>query len=85
MEPVLLEQYLSDIENEENLRRIFRKADNEYRGFLDVVQLADAIKEMGAEISPDEVANLMSEADHDRNMKLDIDEFVTFFTMGGDM
>jgi Ca2+-binding EF-hand superfamily protein len=85
MEPVLFEQYLTNIQNEEDLRRIFREADADYSGFLDVVELAEAIKRMGATITPDEVANLMSEADHDRNMQLDIEEFVTFFTMGGDI
>lgn len=86
MEPVLLEQYLSAVKNEEDLRRIFREHDTDYSGFLDVVELAEAIRSMGnIDITPDEVANLMAEADHDRNMQLDIEEFVTFFTMGADM
>lgn len=86
MQPVILETYLNAVKSEEDLRRIFRENDTDYSGFLDVVELAEAIRSMGnIEITPDEVANLMAEADHDRNMQLDIEEFVTFFTMGGDM
>ena len=37
---------------------------------------------MGAKVSLDEVVNLMAEIDMDGNMKISIEEFVTFFTCG---
>jgi len=52
------------------------EADIDGSGFLDVGELYTAIKKMGADVSEDELANLMAEIDVDKNCKIDIDEFI---------
>lgn len=58
------------------------EADTDFSGKLSIDELKEAIKEMGAKVSDDEIINIMLEADHDRNGELDIDEFVDLFTLG---
>lgn len=69
-------------DNIQDLREMFMKADIDGSGFLDVGELYAAFKEKGAEITEDELANLMAEIDIDKNCMIDIDEFISLMTMG---
>ena len=58
------------------------EADTDFSGFITIDELYEIIKGMGANVTEEDVIGLMSEADQDKNGKLDIDEFVNIFTMG---
>jgi len=64
------------------LRRVFLKADTDHSGQLDITEMYEALRDMGAQVSYEEVAQLMIEMDKDGNCEVDIDEFVDFFTVG---
>lgn len=82
MLPIMINELLEKKDNIQDLRQIFLEADIDGSGFLDVGELYTAIKKMGADVSEDELANLMAEIDVDKNCKIDIDEFIQLMTMG---
>jgi Ca2+-binding EF-hand superfamily protein len=64
------------------LRAKFREADADYSGFLSVDEFYACLLNMGCGVTRQEVCDLFLEFDADMNMKLDIDEFVRFFSIG---
>ena len=66
----------------EDLRKVFLEADVDYSGYLSVGELWAALKEKGADISLDDVCQLMAEIDIDRDGQLDIDEFISLMSLG---
>lgn len=82
MLPIIIDEMLQKKDNIQDLREMFMKADIDGSGFLDVGELYAAFKEKGAEITEDELANLMAEIDIDKNCMIDIDEFISLMTMG---
>ena len=82
MLPIMIDELLAKKDNIQDLKQIFLKHDVDGSGHLDVGELYVAIKSMGADISEDELANLMAEIDVDKNSFVDIDEFINLMTMG---
>jgi len=64
------------------LRAKFLEADVDGSGFLSVEELWNAIRKMGAEVELEDIVQLMSELDVDRNGQLDVDEFVSLLKLG---
>lgn len=73
---------LAQEDNIQDLRKKFLEADTDYSGYLSVDELYIALKKGGADISHEDIINLMSEIDIDKNGEIDIDEFITLMTMG---
>lgn len=69
----------------EDLRAMFLEADIDHSGTLSIDEIYSVILKMGAEITIEELIELMNEIDVDRNGELDIDEFVALMNMGDDI
>ena len=78
------EELLSQEDNVEDLRLKFLDADVDHTGALSVDEVYAVLLKMGAELTLDELVELMHEIDVDRNGCLDIDEFVALMTSTGD-
>ena len=76
------EELLSNEDNIEELRLKFLDADIDCSGTLTVDEIYSVLLKMGAELSMDELVELMHEIDIDRTGSLDIDEFVALMTAG---
>lgn len=61
---------------------MFLEADTDYSGFLSVGELYNIFKKIGADVTEDDIIELMTEIDVDRNGELDIDEFISLMTVG---
>jgi Ca2+-binding EF-hand superfamily protein len=64
------------------LRALFLEADVDFSGFLSVMELYNIFKKLGADVSENDIIELMTEIDVDRNGELDIDEFISLMTVG---
>ena len=82
MIPIMMDQLLAQEDNVEDLRKVFLEADVDYSGYLSVGELWAALKKKGADISLDDVCQLMAEIDIDRDGQLDIDEFISLMSLG---
>lgn len=78
------EELLSNEDNVEDLRLKFLDADIDHTGTLGVDEIYGVLLKMGAELTMEELVELMHEIDVDRNGQLDIDEFVALMTSTGD-
>jgi Ca2+-binding EF-hand superfamily protein len=78
------EDMLSQEDNLEDLRGRFLDADIDKSGTLSVNEIYSVLLQMGADLSMNELVELMNEIDVDRNGVLDIDEFVALVTVQGD-
>lgn len=56
----------------------------DHTGALGVDEIYGVLLKMGADLSMDELVELMHEIDVDRNGHIDIDEFVALMTSAGD-
>lgn len=61
------------------------EADIDHSGTLSIDELYSVILKMGAEVTMDELVEMMNEIDVDRNGNLDIDEFVALMNMGDEI
>lgn len=66
----------------EDLRAMFLEADIDHSGTLGIDEIYSVILKMGAEVTIDEIVELMNEIDVDRDGELDIDEFIALMNMG---
>jgi Ca2+-binding EF-hand superfamily protein len=64
------------------LRALFLEADVDFSGFLSVMELYNIFKKLGADVSENDIIELMTEIDVDRDGELDIDEFISLMTVG---
>ncbi len=64
------------------MRALFLEADVDFSGFLSVMELYNIFKKLGADVSENDIIELMTEIDVDRNGELDIDEFISLMTVG---
>jgi Ca2+-binding EF-hand superfamily protein len=64
------------------LRALFLEADVDFSGFLSVMELYNIFKKLGADVTENDIIELMTEIDVDRNGELDIDEFISLMTVG---
>ena len=64
---------------------MFLDADIDHSGTLSIDEIYSVILKLGAEVSMDELVELMNEIDVDRNGQLDIDEFVALMNMGDEI
>lgn len=64
------------------MRAKFREADVDYSGFLSVDEFYACLLGMGADVSRNEVINMFIEFDANQDMQIDIDEFISFFSVG---
>lgn len=78
------EELLAQEDNVEDLRLKFLDADIDHTGALSVDEIYGVLLKLGAELTLDELIELMHEIDVDRNGCLDIDEFVALMTSTGD-
>jgi len=67
MMPLMQEELLSQEDRTEDLRSKFLEADTDHSGFLSVDELFNMLHKMGAEVSHDDVIELMAEIDVDRD------------------
>ena len=67
MLPFMQEELYSQEESVEEMRAKFLEADADGSGFLSVDELWSAIRKMGADVELDDIVNLMSEIDVDRD------------------
>jgi calmodulin len=77
------EELLSSEDNVEDLKAKFLDADVDCSGSLTVDEIYSVLLKMGAELTLDELVELMYEIDVDRNGSLDIDEFIALMTVTG--
>jgi Ca2+-binding EF-hand superfamily protein len=85
MLPIMQDQLLSQEDNIEDLRLKFLEADVDGSGALSVDELFAALKKSGAQVTCEDIVQLVTEIDVDRDGELDIDEFVALMTHGGQM
>ena len=78
------EELLAQEDNIEELRAKFLDADIDHSGTLSVDEIFSVLLRMGADLSMDELVELMHEIDVDRSGSLDIDEFIALMTTTGD-
>ena len=64
---------------------MFLEADIDHSGTLSVDEIYSVILKIGAEVSMEELIELMNEIDVDRDGELDIDEFVALMNMGDEI
>jgi Ca2+-binding EF-hand superfamily protein len=77
------EELLGQEDNIEHLRAYFLDADVDHSGTLSVNEIYGVLLKMGADLTLEELIQLMNEIDTDRNGSLDIDEFVALMTVTG--
>ena len=78
------EELLSQEDNVEDLKAKFLDADVDHTGTLSVDEIHGVLLRMGAELTMEELVELMHEIDVDRSGTLDIDEFIALMTSTGD-
>jgi EF-hand domain pair len=78
------EELLSQEDNVEDLKSKFLDADIDHSGTLTIDEIFSVLLRLGAELTIDELVELMNEIDVDRNGTLDIDEFIALMTTTGD-
>lgn len=78
------EEMMSQEDNVEDLRAKFLDADVDHSGTLSIDEIFGVLLRMGADLTIDELVELMNEIDVDRNGSLDIDEFIALVTVTGD-
>lgn len=83
MLPIMQDQLLSQEDNVEDLRLKFLEADLDGSGALSVDELYAALKKAGAQVTSEDIVQLVTEIDVDRDGELDIDEFIALMTHGG--
>ena len=64
---------------------MFLDADIDHSGTLSVDEIYSVILKLGAEVSIEELVELMNEIDVDRDGTLDIDEFIALMNLGDEM
>lgn len=64
---------------------MFLDADIDHSGTLSVDEIYSVILKLGAEVSIEELVELMNEIDVDRDGTLDIDEFIALMNMGDEL
>jgi len=68
MMPRMLEILVSSNSNEERFRAMFKKYDTDLTNYLDIQELFTVlVKELGVQITMDELVRLMAEFDQDGN------------------
>lgn len=67
----------------EDLRAHFLDADVDHSGNLSVNEIYGVLLKMGADLTLEELIQLMNEIDVDRNGTLDIDEFIALMKVTG--
>jgi len=72
----MMNHVFSAEEEIEDFRDAFKEADIDQTGFLTIDELYGALLKQGMPITKPELAELMLEFDSDKDMKLNIDEFV---------
>jgi len=85
MLPFMLGELSGQEENTEELRAKFLEADVDGSGFLSVEELWNAVRGMGADVQLEDIVELMSELDVDRDGQLDVDEFLSLLRLGGQL
>ena len=85
MFPIMKDDFISNEENVDDLRRLFLEADVDYSGKLSIDEVFIALKKQGMPITRDECVELMLEVDVDQNGSLDIDEFLSIFGAGNQL
>lgn len=67
--------------SDEKFRAMFKKYDTDYSNYLTVDELLTVlVKEIGVDMTPNELIDMLAEFDQDGNGKIDIDEFVSLMS-----
>jgi hypothetical protein len=85
MEPRVLDEFMNEENELEELRNLFKDADTDYSGFLTVDEFYVALVKMGVGLSRQEIIDLFSEFDVSRDRQLDIDEFIAILSKGNNV
>ena len=67
MLPIMQEAYLRTEDNTEDLRAIFLKADADYSGLLSLEELHLAIRDLGADVTQEQLAEMLSDFEIERD------------------
>jgi len=78
----MLDELVASDDQLEDMRDLFKQADRDYSGFLSVDEFYGCLLTMGAQVTREEVVSIFTEFDANMDMKIDIDEFIKFFSMG---
>lgn len=81
MLPKIKEEMLLQFENLEDLRQLFKEGDKDHSNFLSKEELRACLLKLGADLSEEQLGELIGEMDEDENAQIDIDEFVAFLTV----
>ena len=71
---------ISDKNPKEDLKRVFNLFDDERKGFISVDNLKRVAKELGEQITDEELAEIVMRADLDLDQKLTFDDFYNVMT-----
>ncbi|EDS45906.1 calmodulin [Culex quinquefasciatus] len=77
---VLMARKHREASSEDELRQAFKVFDKNEDGFLTVEELSMVMKNFGERLSDEELADLLEEADVDKDGRINYEEFVTMLT-----
>ncbi|GLU12294.1 hypothetical protein SLE2022_289870 [Rubroshorea leprosula] len=76
--------HLQKMENDEHFRRAFMFFDTDGSGFIELVELREALADESGETDIDVVNDIMREVDNDKDGRISYDEFVAMMKAGTD-
>ena len=71
---------ISDKDSRSNFRKVFNLYDDERTGYISIKNLRRVAKDLGEDISEEELQQMITRADLDRDDLVSEDEFYTFLT-----
>ena len=72
----LMVKKMKDNDPEEELQEAFKVFDNDQNGYINSHELRHAMTNLGENLSPQEVEEIVKEADLDNDQQIDYDEFM---------
>ena len=72
----LMVKKMKDNDPEEELQEAFKVFDNDQNGYINSHELRHAMTNLGENLSPEEVEEIVKEADLDNDQQIDYDEFM---------
>eukprot|EP00933_Yihiella_yeosuensis_P001499 TRINITY_DN102473_c0_g1_i1.p1 TRINITY_DN102473_c0_g1~~TRINITY_DN102473_c0_g1_i1.p1 ORF type:complete len:214 (-),score=37.90 TRINITY_DN102473_c0_g1_i1:75-716(-) len=67
---------------QESLRRTWRLLDDQRKGSINMEDVASAVRSVGLDFSPEELADMVTYADHNGNGEITFDEFYVLLSRG---
>jgi len=77
----MMARQMSQVENEEDIKRAFKFFDQDGNGFINAIELENVMKGMGDKLESWEIRDMIHEADIDGDGLVNYDEFVKMMRM----